>query len=119
MSEFRLPLSGDVSQAINPWTWFFRSVGGQFGLININLGKSSDPVLEERILADVGTYGRQIGQIGDVLRVFMTHIQLNDLTAADRRALKALEYQLDEIDRLKAKRRDEIRPSTPTSEIAT
>ena len=119
MSEFRLPLSGDVSQAINPWTWFFRSVGGQFGLININLGKSSDPVLEERILADVGTYGRQIGQIGDVLRVFMTHIKLDGLTAADRRALKALEYQLDEIDRLKAKRHDETRPATPATEIAT
>jgi len=119
MSEFRLPLSGDVSQTINPWTWFFRSVGSQFGLININLGKSSDPVLEERILADVGTYGRQIGQIGDVLRVFMTHIKLDGLTAADRRALKALEYQLDEIDRLKAKRHDETRPAAPATEVAT
>jgi hypothetical protein len=119
MSEFRLPLSGDVSQTINPWTWFFRSVGGQFGLININLGKSSDPVLEERILADVGTYGRQIGQIGDVLRVFMTHVQLNGLTAADRRALRALEFQLDEIDRLKTKRRDETRPTAAGTETAT
>jgi hypothetical protein len=43
MPSFRLPLSGDVSQAINPWAWFFRTVGNQLGLINVNLGKSSDP----------------------------------------------------------------------------
>jgi hypothetical protein len=119
MSEFRLPLSGDVSRTINPWTWFCRSVGGQFGLININLGKSPDPVLEERIRADAGTSGRQIGQIGDVLRVFMTHIQLDGLTAADRRVSRALEFQPDEIDRLKAKRRGETRPAAAATKTAT
>jgi hypothetical protein len=63
MPEFRLPLSGDVTQAINPWSWFFRTVGNQLGLININLGKSSDPELEQRIVNEVGTYGKQLGQI--------------------------------------------------------
>ena len=33
MPDFKLPLSGDVVQAINPWNWFFRSEGGQFGLV--------------------------------------------------------------------------------------
>jgi hypothetical protein len=34
-------LSGDVVQSINPFTAFM--TGGQFGLININLGQSSEP----------------------------------------------------------------------------
>jgi hypothetical protein len=46
MPNFKLPLSGDVMQTINPWNWFFRSDGGQFGFVNINLGKSADPELE-------------------------------------------------------------------------
>lgn len=35
MPYLKLPLSGDVIQAINPWNWFFKSDGGQFGLVNI------------------------------------------------------------------------------------
>ncbi len=59
MCAFRLPLSGDVTQTMNPWNWFVNLFGNQFGLINIDLGKSSDPQLEEQILSDVGSYGRQ------------------------------------------------------------
>jgi len=40
-----MPLSGNVDQVIDPWTFMLRMVGSQFGLININLGKSSDPDL--------------------------------------------------------------------------
>jgi len=115
MPNFRLPLSGDVNQAINPWTWFFRTVGNQLGLININLGKSSDPVLEERILEDVGSYGRQIGQIGDALRVLADHIKLDGLKPEEERALNALQYQLDEVDRLKIRRSAEVRATGSTN----
>jgi hypothetical protein len=104
MPNFRLPLSGDVTQTINPWNWFFNPVGSQFGLINIDLGKSSDPALEQQILSDVGSYGRQIGQIGDALRVLIKHSNLDNLDVEDKRAINALKFQLDEIDRLKAKR---------------
>jgi hypothetical protein len=104
MPTFRLPLSGDVTQTINPWTWFQKFVGNQFGLININLGKSSDPDLEEQILNDVGSYGRQIGQLGDAVRVLIQHVTLDHLPPDQQRAINALQYQLNEIDRLKAKR---------------
>ena len=63
MTAFRLPLSGNVSQLISPWAgWFGNS---QLGLININLGQSSAPEVEQEILEDVGSYGRQLGRIGD------------------------------------------------------
>ena len=50
--DFRFPLSGNVDQTINPWTRFFRGIS-QFGLVNINLGSSADPDLEQQILDDV------------------------------------------------------------------
>ena len=65
MPTFKLPLSGDVVQSINPFTAFM--TGGQFGLVNINLGQSSEPKVEEEVLSDVASYGKQLGRIGDAL----------------------------------------------------
>ena len=104
MPSFRLPLSGDVNQAINPWNWMLNSVGSQFGLVNINLGKSADPPLEEQILEEVGSYGRQLGRIGDVLDVLLKHVKLDDLSDDEKKKVWAFESQLAEIERLKAQR---------------
>jgi hypothetical protein len=73
MATFKMPLSGDVVQSINPFTAFFSPVGSQFSVVNINLGQSSDPDVEREVLSDVGTYGRQIGRIGDALIVLLAH----------------------------------------------
>jgi hypothetical protein len=110
MPYFRLPLSGDVFQAINPWNWFVRTVGNQVGLVNINLGKSSDPQLEEQILDEVGSYGRQLGQIGDALAVLIKHVKLDALNAEDKRKITDFQCQLAEIDRLKSRRQRPPRP---------
>jgi hypothetical protein len=58
MPVFKLPLSGDVVQTINPWTAFLSPIGSQVGLININLGQSSAPDVEQEVLSDVGTVRR-------------------------------------------------------------
>ncbi len=100
-----MPLSGNVDQIIDPWTLMLRLVGNRFGLVNINLGKSSDLELEKEILEDVGTYGKQLGQIGDALRVLIDHVELGNLTREEKRAIAAAQFQLEEIDRLKAKRK--------------
>ena len=101
MPYLKLPLSGDVIQAINPWNWFFKSEGGQFGLVNINLGKSPDPELEQRILDDVGSYGRQLGRIGEVLEVLLAHVKLDRLDAKERAAIADFTLQLAQVKRLK------------------
>jgi hypothetical protein len=44
-------------------------------VININLGQSSDPDVEQEGLSDVGTYGKQIGRISDALIVLLAHFQ--------------------------------------------
>jgi hypothetical protein len=101
--DIRLPLSGNVDQTINPWTWFFRGIT-QFGLININLGQSSDPDLEQSVLNEVGSYGRQIGQISDALDVLLRHVPLENLNKHDRDALTDFRLQLEQVNRLKEKR---------------
>lgn len=85
--------------------WFFRADRGQFGLVNINLGKSANPQLEERILDDVGSYGRQLGRIGDALEVLLDHVKLERLTAGERAAIDDLRLQLAQVKRLKAQER--------------
>ena len=39
MAELKLPLSGNVSQLISPWTAWFSALGSQIGLVNIHLGE--------------------------------------------------------------------------------
>jgi hypothetical protein len=105
MPDFKLPLSGDVIQAINPWNWTFNSQGGQFGLVNINLGKSADPDLEQRILDDVGSYGRQLGRIGEALEVLLAHVKLDRLDAKERAVIEDFGLQLAQVRRLKEQHR--------------
>lgn len=104
MADMLLPLSGNVSQTINPWVWAGKLMAGQVGLVNINLGKSSDPQLERRILEDVGSYGRQIGQLADALEAVLAHLPVQQWDPKSQDAVAAFRYQLAEVKRIKAAR---------------
>jgi len=106
MPEFHLPLSGNVTQTINPWSWAFNPV------FNVNMGLSSDPEAEQRILEEVGSYGKQIGRIGDVLRVLLAHVKLQGLSQAESDAIDALIAQLNAVDRGKRSARRAAGKST-------
>jgi hypothetical protein len=101
MPTFKMPLSGDVVQSINPWTAFFSPIGSQFGVVNINLGQSSAPQVEEDILTDVASYGKQLGRIGDALVVLLAHfhprapLSDDEISAID--ALKDMLTQIAEV----------------------
>ncbi len=104
MPVFRLPLSGNVTQSINPWTWLFNPVGSQVGLVNISLGPSSDPAVEEEVLSDVASYGKQLGRIEDALMVLLTHFRPErPLTPDEDRAIGDLRSLVKEIGAVKAK----------------
>lgn len=104
MPVFRLPLSGNVTQTINPWTWLFAPSGGQFGLVNIELGQSSDPAVEEEVLSDVASYGKQLGRIEDALSVLIAHFRPDrPLSPEEASALAALKDVIDEVTAVKAK----------------
>jgi len=75
MPDFRLPLSGNVTQSINPGTVLFKPWGNQVGLININLGRSANPSVEEEVLTDIASYGRQLGRVEGALVVLLKHFR--------------------------------------------
>ena len=110
MPTFKLPLSGDVVQSINPFTAFM--TGGQFGLVNINLGQSSEPKVEEEVLSDVATYGKQLGRIGDAVLVLINHLPENTaLSQEDIVAIYDLKEMLADITKVKKRHnRPEAQP---------
>jgi len=97
MALFKLPLSGDVNQWINPITSWWS--GNQ---VSINLGESGSPDTEAEILRRVGTYGRQLGRISDAMIVLLKHLpDRESLPAKDRKAIEAFEKMADDIADIK------------------
>ncbi|MDP2880691.1 MAG: hypothetical protein Q8N89_03805 [Azonexus sp.] len=97
--SFQMPLSGDVTQ---PWSWAFGPTTTQLGLFNINLGRSGNPEIEQEVLDEVGSYGKQLGCIGDALAVLIKHVKLDELAPAERDAITKLRFQLEAIAQIKA-----------------
>jgi hypothetical protein len=115
MTMFKLPLSGDVVQSINPFTAFM--TGGQFGLININLGQSNDENVEKEVLSDVAGYGMQLGRVEDAMVVLLTHFRPEKpLSDKESAAIGALTKMLDRIAEKKKKHK---RPVMPTDGISS
>ncbi len=79
-------------QPINPWT--ISQQGVQVACFNLNLGQTPHPEVETAVLTDVGSYGRQIGRIGDALEVLLNHLTLEGLTPAEEDKLIILRGQL-------------------------
>jgi hypothetical protein len=119
MPTFKLPLSGDVVQSINPFTAFMSPIGSQFGLINISLGQSSEPKVEEDVLSDVGSYGKQLGRIGDALIVLMAHFHPRDkLTEDEQKALDDLREMLAKVADVKERHKRPANRPAPVSSAA-
>lgn len=98
--SFQLSLAPEkLWQSINPWTFYQQ--GAQFGLINIDLGQTPRPEVERAILEKVGSYGRQLGRIGDALEVLLNHVKLDGLTQVEQDALAVLRGQIAEIRQVK------------------
>lgn len=101
-NTFQLSLAPQkLWQAINPWTFYQQ--GAQFGLVNIDLGQTPEPQVEQSILDQVGSYGRQLGRIGDALEVLINHVQLEGLSQDEKDALSELRGQLAAVRQVKQK----------------
>jgi hypothetical protein len=100
MAEVRMPLSGDVAQTINPWTWWIRAFG-QFGFININETNTGDAATEQRIVQEVASYGRQLGWISEALAIVLRHTKYGDLSAVEQRSLKQFADMMAQIRAIK------------------
>jgi hypothetical protein len=114
MPTFKLPLSGDVFQAISPWTAFMSPIGSQVGLFNVTIGQSSEPAVEADVLSDVASYGKQLGRIGDALIVLLAHFHPKaPLTTEETAAIDDLKDMLRQIADVKDKHeRKAMRPGS-------
>jgi hypothetical protein len=100
MKTFSFALAPEkLWQAINPWTFYQQ--GMQVGFINIDLGSTPAPETEQTILDEVGSYGRQIGRIGDALEVLLRHVPLENLSKEEHDVLAVLKGQLAEVRQVK------------------
>lgn len=103
-SKFQFSVAPEkLWQAINPWT--FMNQGAQLGLINVNLGQTPRPDIEQKLLDEVGSYGRQLGRIGDALEVLIDRLKLEGLTRDEADALAILKGQLAEVRKIKQRER--------------
>jgi hypothetical protein len=104
---FKLPLSEDVGQWINPMTWFMS--GNQ---ANVYLGESSAPEVELEALDRVGAYGKQLSQVTDAVLVLLKHLPNRDgLPSEERDALRKCEAMACDIATIKEKhKRPALRP---------
>src|SRR5215208_4128282 len=95
------PLSGNVTQTINPWSWWFKFTGNQVGFINVYEMQSSDSEQERKIVEEVASYGKQLGRIVDALSVVLRHEHFTDLHPDQERAMKRFLEMADRISALK------------------
>lgn len=86
-------------QEINPW--FNNWTGNQLSFINIDFGDTKHPDLERKILDEVGSYGRQLGHLGDAMEVLMSLVDRAALSEEQRDTLTVLEGELAKIRSLK------------------
>jgi hypothetical protein len=107
MSVFKLPLSGDVTQWINPITSWWSGNN-----ISINLGEAGSPETEAEILRRVGTYGRQLGKITDAMTVLLRHLPPGaKLTQDEKAAIAAFKKIANQIADIKeTHKRQAMRP---------
>lgn len=99
MAVMNLPLSGDVSQIINPLSVLAKSMTGQFGFMNVNVGDSGNPELEKEILDRVGSYGRQLGWIGEALLAMIENPDPAKLR--NNEAIRTFKQNMDKIKHIK------------------
>jgi|HubBroStandDraft_1064217.scaffolds.fasta_scaffold00037_62 hypothetical protein len=99
MPTFKLPLSGNVTQAINPWTMIFSpTTSYDVGEVNINLGKSTNPAVEAEVLTDVASYGTQLDRIEEVLFILIEHFRPDrPLTPAQAKSIADFRRMMEEI----------------------
>jgi hypothetical protein len=100
------PFSGGVAQNILPWNWIANFANSRFSWFTVNLGRSSAPEVEADILENVGSYGRQLGRISDVLEVLVARLPRDTLTGDERAAVEDFSAQMREIKRIKERGRE-------------
>jgi hypothetical protein len=71
--------------------------GWQVSLFSINLGASSDAEIEQTAIQQVGSYGKQIGHLGEALDVVIKQLKLLDSKSLSTAQKDALQVFLGDV----------------------
>src|ERR1700730_8298883 len=112
VAEF--PFSRLFSQFLR--TWNYRPTTSWDHFFNPQFFINSNPddvAVENDVLGQVGSYGKQLGTIIDALGVVVSKLAKTDLSAGDERALDRLQDLTDNVNTVVARHRpDRDRPLT-------
>ncbi len=86
-----------LSQAINPWSWMFKTSDNTTGLININNYKSGNPKLEHKIVHEVAGYGMQLSTIESALETMLELMPNKKLSAEQQKKVGAFKTMMADI----------------------
>lgn len=84
----------------------------QAGLININNLASSDKRLEQTIIEEEASYGRQLGYILDVMRILLKRCDIFDPAKLDEEKDQRAVAKLEELIRKVERKKYELRPQS-------
>jgi hypothetical protein len=76
-----------------------------FNLLNVNLGASSNAAIEHEALQTVGSYGKQIGHLAEVLELIISKLELiesNDLSQSEKDTLRVFLGDVSAVRKIKA-----------------
>ena len=115
MPEVNLPLSGPVVQTFN-FSWPF-PFPFPYTLTSptVSVGTSAQPDIEREVLVEAGSYGRQLGRIGDALLVLLDRVDLGGLEEDQAEAIRELQLMLEAVADIKERHgvRHVLKPSWP------
>ena len=113
MEDVLLPLQlapSNLNQPILP-NW-------GFSLFNVNLGASSDSMVEYEVLQKVGSYGKQFGHLAEALEVVIKRLGLLEAKDLPQEELDVLQVFLGDVSAIrsiKSKRRSAQATSQSTA----
>ncbi len=90
----------NLTQAINPWSWLFKTDNTNT-LLSINNHYKGDPKVEAAVTSEVAGYGKQLGKIEDALSVLlkkMTQAQEASLSAEEKAKISEYHQMVREIE---------------------
>lgn len=108
-SAIRFPLSGAVNQTINPLEFWIRAASSQAGFINIYNSSSGDHQIEQRIVEDVASYGRQLGRINELLMTLLDKQELQDLNSSEQQTIDEFRQMHADIQAVKSRYQSPVR----------
>lgn len=79
-----------------------------FNLFSVNLGATSNAGIEQEVLQNVGSYGKQIGHLSEALEVVIKRLKMLDaaeLSRDDRDALQVFLGDVSAVRKIKAAHR--------------